>query len=499
VDSGFCLALSSSNSDDLSSNCSDYTTKIRRDFPNQQTAGSFALKEEVNLDFRGYIKSICGIMHHKKPRKLIRPIFARASYHPMGRICKIPAYGPEALRVRENVTLHGIGFQQPPQPPDIPGYADDLHQNLSQYLGTMLGDDPRRERQNGQPGTNGPVYVQSWYPPGQQHAKSGLSRLGNWTGPEHRDIDASNAPLVDNNQRVAHVALVYSQLEGQGPLIGSSLVTGEMVSVSVFHYAHVAGLIQMLFTDLSAMLQHQPKPAENMRQSASLRIRSDPGFKAVKHYQNDHTPTGLLAVLRQLENDVAAHVVRNEQPEQVRYFVHDALLRLASRKDVEGIVINSHSNRTVIGLDVVRELPPFAAEKIKAFVTAGSPLRKYIDLFVWGQQIDSINPIQKWVNFWDPLDPVADPLAPPATWRRGDDLVPPFDPSLFQLINPNTGETTSIDIKDCKVDNITNSKDTELKAHNYWDNDKEFVKPLADILKAAAGNSASLNIPANAA
>ena len=155
----------------------------------------------------------------------------------------------------------------------------------------------------------------------------------------------------------------------------------------------------------------------------------------------------MLAILRQLENDVAAYVCRNEQREQIRYFVHEALMRLACRDDVEAIVINSHSNGTVVGLDIIRELPPFAAEKVKAFVTAGSPLRKYIDLFVWGQQIESINPIQQWVNFWDRLDPVADPLAPPKSWKRGDEVHPPFEDGLFQLINPNTGERRILRLK----------------------------------------------------
>ena len=395
------------------------------------------------------------------------------------------------------VTLHGIGFEQPPQP-GIPGYADDLHENLSKFLDeTMLGDDPCRTRE--QRGENGPIYVQSWYPPGQPHAKSGLSRLGDWTGKEHRDIDVSNAPLVNGDQRIAHVALVYSHLEGQGPLIGSSLIAGTMASASVFHYAQVTGLLQMMFTDMSAMLQHQQQSTGNGQQSASLRIRRDPGFKQVRHYSNDHTPTGLLAILRQLENDVAGYVCRNEMREQVRFFVHDALLRLACRDDVEAIVINSHSNGTVVGLDVMRQLPPFAAEKVKAFVTAGSPLRKYIDLFVWGQQIESINPIRQWINFWDQLDPVADPLAPSIKWRRGDEIRPPFEPGLFQLINPNTGKMETIPVVDQRVDNVKYSKDTPLKAHNYWDNDNEFVKPLADILKdVAAGKEVSLNVPVSA-
>lgn len=397
------------------------------------------------------------------------------------------------------VTLHGIGFQQPPQD-DIPGYADDLHQNLSTHLDeTMLGDDPNRTREKR--GENGAVYVQSWYPPGEHDAKSGLSRLGNWAEPDHRAIDVIEPwqRLVDGNQRIAHVALVYSHLEGHGPLVETSIIAGEMAAASLFHYGHVAGLVEMAFTDIVAMMKNQP-PARNGEQSASLRIRRDPGFQRGKHPHESHLPTGWLAILRQLENDVAAYVCRNEQRERVRYFVYDALLRLACRNDVEAIVINSHSNGTVVGLDAVRHLPPFAAEKIKAFVTAGSPLRKYIDLFVWGQQIESLNPIKPWINFWDNKDPVADPLAPPVSWRRGDKLVPPFDKGLFQHVNPSTGKMNTILVSDVPVDNIANSKDTDLKAHNYWDNDKEFVKPLAGILQdVAAGREVPLNVSTRAA
>ena len=395
------------------------------------------------------------------------------------------------------VTLHGIGFEQPPDG-DIPGYADDLHQHLSKYLDeTLLGDDPHRQR--GERGVNGPVYVQSWYPPGTDHAKSGLTRLGTWTGAEHRSIDVTHAPLVNGDQRIAHVALVYSHLEGEGPLIGASLIAGAMVSASVFHYTHVAGMIQMLFSDMAAILQHQPQHASNAQPATSLRVRSDRGYRRPKHYADDHRPTGLLAILRQLENDVAAYVCRNEMRERVRFFIHDALMRLACRDDVEAIVINSHSNGTVVGLDVIRQLPPFAVEKIKAFVTAGSPLRKYIDLFVWGQQIESVNPIKSWINFWDPLDPVGDPLSPPTSWHHGDKLELPYKDGLFQHVNPNTGEMATIQVEDRQVDNVTNSQDCDLKAHNYWDNDEEFIKPLAEILRAvAAGREPVLSALASA-
>ena len=49
------------------------------------------------------------------------------------------------------VTIHGIGFEQPPQP-GVPnsGYADPLHRHLKKCLGNALSDDPGRER--GTPG-----------------------------------------------------------------------------------------------------------------------------------------------------------------------------------------------------------------------------------------------------------------------------------------------------------------------------------------------------------
>ncbi len=77
--------------------------------------------------------------------------------------------------------------------------------------------------------------------------------------------------------------------------------------------------------------------------------------------------------LQQLQNDVAMYICSNELREQIRSFVLDTLWRLASRKDVSSIVINVHSNGTVIAFDALCSLPPAAASKIRALVTAGSP------------------------------------------------------------------------------------------------------------------------------
>src|SRR5205085_85323 len=97
---------------------------------------------------------------------------------------------------------------------------------------------------------------------------------------------------------------------------------------------------------------------------------------------------------------------------------HDALLRLCFREDVTSIVVNAHSQGTILAYDVLRILPPIAAAKVQGFVTAGSPLRKYADLFYWGTDAGSLCHVP-WTNFWDDTDPVADPLVRPRTGVAG--------------------------------------------------------------------------------
>ena len=38
-------------------------------------------------------------------------------------------------------------------------------------------------------------------------------------------------------------------------------------------------------------------------------------------------------------------------------------------------------------------------------------------------------------------------------------------------------------IEDHKINNVANSVGGGLQAHNYWDNEKEFAQPLAELLK----------------
>ena len=168
----------------------------------------------------------------------------------------------------------------------------------------------------------------------------------------------------------------------------------------------------------------------------------------------------------------------------MRSFILDALLRLAFREDVESIVLNTHSNGTVIGLDVLQELPPIAAKKIRAVITAGSPIRKYVDLFGWGEHLAMVPKIKRWDNFLDAQDIVADRLRPRAGWRRGDkepaeeELV-----GIYQALDYSKGELSPVPINDIHVNNMTNSPVGGLRAHNYWENTKEFIPAVVKILR----------------
>lgn len=245
-------------------------------------------------------------------------------------------------------------------------------------------------------------------------------------------------------------------------------------------------LLQLVWTKLTHLLQRPPDPAP----TPSLRIRQDEGYQ--HHKGATRHLSGFKAILSQLENDVAAYVCHNGMRQRVRSFVLDALLRLAFREDVSGIVLNTHSNGTLIGLDVVQELPPFAAGKIRAIITAGSPIRKYVDLFAWGKHL-AVRPridqwVEQWWNFYDESDIVADPLRPCAGWIRGMEPTQEQLIGIYQSFDMSTGNTAPILIIDKPVQNIPNSPVGGMQAHNYWDNTKEFIPKVAEIVRNVHAN-----------
>lgn len=384
------------------------------------------------------------------------------------------------------LTIHGIGFQQPPLD-GVPGYADDLHRRLRAGLGDALGDDPNRDP--------GPVYVQSSWPPESHAVEPGLERLGRLItagGRWRTDASADWQRLSARSSGVAHVALVYSHLEEEGPDPAALVDVAALGLSSITHYATISGLVRMAVRDAGALLGHHAPSGADPSPRPSLRVRTD--VHTVQHHllpgmlrrtpprDAPPRPTGLLGVLRQVEDDVAAYVARNELRERVRAFVRDALTRLLLRADVSRVVVNGHSNGTVVGFDVLAQLPPPLLERTGALVTAGSPLRKYVDLLGWGSDGGNLRALPgPWLNFHDEHDPVADPLSPPATWRVGQPT-PPDGEGLFFSYDPDTGERRPIPVRDIRVDNVANVADGGgLPAHDYWDND-EFCRPLAELL-----------------
>jgi hypothetical protein len=398
------------------------------------------------------------------------------------------------------VTIHGIGFQQPPGE-DVDGYADDLHAHLCRELNqngnVLLSDDP--DHQPYQRRGSVPIYVRSVWP---AHSKSfreeeGLMRLGTWnhnrTVISHDRAENLNQALVKGNARIAHVALVYSELEGEDPQPIPAIEAIIMTLLYLGRYTNFMSLLKTVFRDIQPLLssiwakltmqEQPPKPAL----TPSLRVRQDKGYR--HHIRTARHPSGLMALLRQLENDVAAYVYHNELRQRIRNFVREALLRLAFRDDVSGIILNTHSNGTLIALDVIQEIPPVAAQQIRTIITAGSPIRKYIDLFEWGTYL-AVEPtvVENWVNFYDEKDIVADRLHPRASWLQGTKVRKKDLTGVYHTINQSSGDTGPIHIDDQPVDNIPNSPVGGLQAHNYWDNTIDFIPKVAKIVRDIHNN-----------
>jgi pimeloyl-ACP methyl ester carboxylesterase len=202
--------------------------------------------------------------------------------------------------------------------------------------------------------------------------------------------------------------------------------------------------------------------------------------------KGENQPGG-LGVLRTIEDDVAAYVTSNEHRERVRMFLRDAASRLIGRTDVEGVIVNGHSTGTVMGFDLIAALSPPSARGVRALITTGSPLRKYSDLLNWGQDAGNMRDMSgSWTNFWDPRDPVADPLGPLSDWKRGEPIPEGGGPGMFVVHDPDTGAESSMAVTDVQVDNVNHSSGGGLRAHNYWDND-QFCSAAAKLIAAIRG------------
>lgn len=390
------------------------------------------------------------------------------------------------------LTIHGIGFQQfPDDARGLPGYADGLHERLHALLDGLLSDDPQRAHPA--PGTHGAIYVQSSWPPDREHpevrsVEEGLARLGR-RRPDGT-LDITGAPLVEAGGRIAHVALVYTPLEPTRPDHLSTLETALRGLVGIEHYTTLHAAARDFGADLLAVL-HPPQGTAQDASSGNRPRQDLPHRQGLLQHVVEQVhpasassePSGPLSVLRTVEEDVAAYVARNQLREQVRDFVREALVRLRERGDVAHVVVNSHSQGTVVAFDVLRTLTQPALGIVDHWLTLGSPLRKYATLLAWGRQTGCISVIPRWTNMWDVLDPVADPLSPAPPWRRGDPDPATASPGLFQDLDMETGVATPHPLADVRVDNVHHVPPSGLPAHDYWDNIEEVVPRMARVLR----------------
>ena len=150
------------------------------------------------------------------------------------------------------------------------------------------------------------------------------------------------------------------------------------------------------------------------------------------------------------------------------------------------VVVNAHSQGTVGSFDDLRLYPSDSLAWVRAFVTAGSPLRKYADLFSWGNNSGGLQSTT-WLNFWDEKDPVADPLGPPDSWHYGSapDSPPPGEPGLFYALDDD-GKRVPVTVTDIEVNNLEKVPAAGSTPHNYWDNKEQFITKLAQVLKPTA-------------
>jgi len=154
---------------------------------------------------------------------------------------------------------------------------------LDGKLTGLLSDDPGR--QSYQSGASVPIYVQSAYPFGSNCREDGMKRLGKWDSDHLKSIDSSEAPLIKGDASIAHVALVYSQMEGQGPQVGASMIAGGMTIASIAegHYAHVTGVLRMLFLDSEPFWNHlfQQQNFDITQVIPGLFKRQDKGYSPI--------------------------------------------------------------------------------------------------------------------------------------------------------------------------------------------------------------------------
>jgi hypothetical protein len=152
--------------------------------------------------------------------------------------------------------------------------------------------------------------------------------------------------------------------------------------------------------------------------------------------------------------DVGNYVGRNGVRTGVQSVVHAALAQAQHDAPDAPIVLASHSQGTIIAYDVLRQAGS-SYPQLRAWITQGSPLGKYLNLFQWGAERLGIPTDLRWVNLWDSGDLVGKALGALVTWDHPRPV-------------------------DIQVDNAHNAQD----AHDHWHNPECVEHICAEVRRA---------------
>jgi pimeloyl-ACP methyl ester carboxylesterase len=150
---------------------------------------------------------------------------------------------------------------------------------------------------------------------------------------------------------------------------------------------------------------------------------------------------------KELVADSANYVSRNGVRTAIQNVLHGRLGE-AHRGGAPAIVV-AHSLGTIISYDVLRQAGA-NYPGLRTWITMGSPLKWFFDVFQWGKQPIGMSPGIRWVNLYDKRDLAGKALKGTVDWASPQPV-------------------------DRAVDNVKNAGN----AHNHWRN-REVVAHVAD-------------------
>jgi len=250
------------------------------------------------------------------------------------------------------LTIHGIGFQ--------PGSNLDLgHRRLCRPAPRATSNESLPVPSATTPSASPRMVVVRYMRPITFHlgaARPSLvfARLGSWT--PTGSVDPTGKPWRRPARRLLMSHWLYSGLEENQGDVPALLGLETLSATSITDYESLGGPRQDAESTISRRCPSIPpatarsrrvcalEPDTTMHRGIVARLLHD-----VAHPTNPASSSGPAGILHTVEDDVAAYVTRNEHRERVRGFIRDAASRLIARPDVEGVVINGHSNGTVMG------------------------------------------------------------------------------------------------------------------------------------------------------